>query len=374
MSMKRVRDEKSESAAVVNIILASENVKLAESISWTKPKAAKKQKTDEEAVTTLEPTMASGGAAGGEAAVTAPTLSVLVTDEHAMSVTPLTTASTNPPASPSTPATLSAGDVVLTTRSALEQWVASCPPSSLASGSFAQSTPSRLRRMASPAYIDALHVLGPLLAQQQYGAALTQLNTVATLFPCHRTQAEYYVLRAFTVEKLQQSDGEVCSVYSAAIDSGAQPASGVLEGFQSFERRHNERLGRTSSVASRVGVNVPATPMSRLLHKYRSARPSLAATTAAVVGPASAAGVPPATPRSAMLRSMLTDDDERDDGRAECCSGHTALSTAAKAEAHPRIHLLSTSSSYHYSDPAATATAARRTTERSTSGHTTHGS
>ena len=326
--MKRVRDEKAESSAVINVILASENVKLAESITWTKPKAAKKQKTDEEETTNKRQSGDSCSVSSGESlAIVLPTLTVLVTDEQAMEVIPRTnaasasttiTGTTTPSASPSKVSPLVAVDVVHSTRAALESWAATYPSSTHATGSFAQSTPSRLRRTASPAYIDALHVLGPLLAQQQYGAALTQLNTVAILFPCHRTQAEYYVLRAFTVEKLQRSDEEVCSVYSAAIESAAQPASGVLEGFQSFERRRSERLGQPTDAAStaavRAGVNVPATPMSRLLHKYKSVRPSPAATLAAGVGQSAAVAVPPATPRSAVLRSRLLNDNEHEDG------------------------------------------------------------
>ena len=321
-STKRVRDEKADSNAVINVILASENVKLAESITWTKPKAAKKQRTDDEEQSTQQHTETTAIVSGAETiAAAASTLSVAVTVEHAMEVTSQTAASVSLATAPTSPSKLSfatAGDIVQGTRAALEGWVLACPASAHNTGSFAQSTPSRLRRTASPAYIDALHVLGPLLAQQHYGAALTQLNTIATLFPCHRTQAEYYVLRAFTIEKLQQSDDDVCSLYNAAVECGAQPASGVLEGFQSFERRRNERLGQHSAVASSastsVGVNVPATPMSRLLHKYKSSRPSLASTSVIAVVPPSAAGVPPATPRSAMLRSKLMDDNEQKDG------------------------------------------------------------
>ena len=355
-SVKRVRDEKADGSAVINVILASENVKLAESISWTKPKAAKKQKTDEEGAAEQQPTETSSRSVSATTAATAPTLTVTVTNEHAMDVTPLTsTAAANAITDAATPPTplskpAPAADIVKRTRAALERWVASCPAQ--ATGSFAHSTPSRLRRTASPGYIDALHVLGPLLAQQQYGAALTQLNTVATLFPCHRTQAEYYVLRAFAVEKLQQSDEEVCGVYRAAIECGAQPACGVLEGFQSFERRRNERLGQhtsggSSTSVTSAGVNAPATPMSRLLHKYKSARPSLTATPAAT---SMAAGVPPATPRSALLRSRLFDNEQED----------SAPTTTATTPRSAQLRKLKLTPEFSHTPPPAPATTQQR--------------
>ena len=308
-SVKRAREEKADTNAGVNVILASENVKLAESITWTKPKATKKQRTEEQQSDGSD-------AVTGDAATTAaiPTIDVVLTDECEADAAPSSPTAALALISSSTLSS-TAADVVHRTRAALEGYVAACPAANPSTGSFAQSTPSRLRRTASPAYIDALHVLGPLLAQQQYAAALVQLDTVAALLPCHRTQAEYHVLRAFTVEKLQRPDEEVCGVYSAAVECAAQPASGLLEGFQSFERRRSERPGQHAAQGTAAAASaVPATPMSRLLHKYRSARPSLAGLTPAVAATAAAA-VPPATPRSALLRSKLL-DGERNDGES----------------------------------------------------------
>ena len=298
----------------------SDGTGLAETIAWTKPRAAKKQRT-----------AADDGAQGTAAAV----------------------------------------DALAETRARLQAYVERAPPTA-DSGPLTPPT---------AAFVAALTAATALLRARDFGASLSQLRSMAAEFPEHSACSAYWVFRAYAEEHQREHGGEVvsdadadaraCAAFRSAVDGGARPASEVAEAFASFERRRVNRLllaagekersdrrspqsaqhhtvqsserqteaplSSTAALAfaappsaalpaSRTAI--PGTPLSALLQRYKARQSALADPGLGISAgrPRSAIAdcAPPATPRSAALRARWTEEG----GRVERCETDTAAAAA----------------------------------------------
>ena len=280
-----------------NAVLAADVPSLAASIAWTKPRAAKKQRTAEE-----------GGREDRAALPTEPLMGSL--------------------------------------RSRLEDWASACRESQQGGPSSNPSGPS----VACPAFLAQLSRSSDLLRQLDFAAAARSLRNTAAAFPPQaEASAALHILLAYAEEQRTSEEGEegadsrACAAFARAVECAAQPAGELLEAFHSFERRRVNRALHSGSTQQTVGqlrhsqphshhssstashaapltpsarlaaaAAPPMTPLSALLRKYRTVHPLWADEQGQAMARAADAPFPPATPRSAALRERWTIEGEEE--------------------------------------------------------------